>query len=180
MEAGRDREIERSERIVFSTIYGRGRAIHNKRWFKCIRPEHPAHGGVMLCTVQCRPASACARKSPPRGCTLMKQDKGESLGNFETRRKATRGACYRWHYVVGNATVSMFMFIGQRRHDNHTAAARVCGPVAVDPPPASLGCLSPSSCVRPCTQYHHRHTHPYRLVTSPSSLCRRLCQCLVW
>ena len=44
-------------------------------WFKCTRPEHPAHGGVMLCTVQCRPASACARKSPPRGCTLKKQDK---------------------------------------------------------------------------------------------------------
>ena len=42
---------------------------------KCTRPEHPAHGGVMLCTVQCRPASACARKSPPRGCTLKKQDK---------------------------------------------------------------------------------------------------------
>ena len=41
----------------------------------CTRPEHPAHGGVMLCTVQCRPASACARKSPPRGCTLKKQDK---------------------------------------------------------------------------------------------------------
>ena len=63
----------------------------------------------------------------------------ESLENyckyFETRRKATRGACYRWHYVVGYASVSMFMFIGQRRHDNHTAAARVfCGPVAVDPP----------------------------------------------
>jgi len=30
-------------------------------WFKCTRPEHPARGGVMLCTVQCRPASACAR-----------------------------------------------------------------------------------------------------------------------
>jgi len=44
-------------------------------WFKCTRPEHPAHGGVMLCTVQCRPASACARNSPPRGCTLKKQDK---------------------------------------------------------------------------------------------------------
>jgi len=44
-------------------------------WFKCTRPEHPAHGGVMLCTVQCRPASACARKSPSRGCTLKKQDK---------------------------------------------------------------------------------------------------------
>ena len=47
-------------------------------WFKCTRPEHPAHGGVMLCTVQCRPASACARKSPPRGCTLKKQDKDKT------------------------------------------------------------------------------------------------------
>jgi len=47
------------------------------RWFKCIRPEHLAHGGVMLCTVQCRPASACARKSLPRGCTPKetRQDK---------------------------------------------------------------------------------------------------------
>ena len=40
-----------------------------------IRPEHPARGGVTLCTVQCRPTSACARKSSPRGCTLKKQDK---------------------------------------------------------------------------------------------------------
>ena len=31
-------------------------------WFKCTRPEHPAHGGVMLCTVQCRPASADLRR----------------------------------------------------------------------------------------------------------------------
>jgi len=31
------------------------------------RPEHPAHGGVMLCTVQCRPASACARIALPEG-----------------------------------------------------------------------------------------------------------------
>ena len=46
-----------------------------QRWFKCMRPEHPAHGGVTLCTVQCRPALACARKSPRRGCTLKKQDK---------------------------------------------------------------------------------------------------------
>jgi hypothetical protein len=36
------------------------------RWFKCIRADHPAQGGVMLGTVQCRPAVACARKSPPR------------------------------------------------------------------------------------------------------------------
>ena len=36
------------------------------RWFKCMRPEHPAHMGAMLCTVQCRPPSACASKNPPR------------------------------------------------------------------------------------------------------------------
>ena len=29
----------------------------------------------MLCTVQCRPAAACARYSPPRGYTLKKQEK---------------------------------------------------------------------------------------------------------
>jgi len=27
---------------------------------KCIRPDRPAHGGVMLCTIQCRPAPARA------------------------------------------------------------------------------------------------------------------------
>jgi len=48
------------------------RAAQAPRWFKCIRPEHPAHGGVTQSTVQCRPASACARKSPPGGCTLKK------------------------------------------------------------------------------------------------------------
>jgi hypothetical protein len=81
-----------------------------------MRPEHPAHGGVVLCTVQCRPASACARKSPPRGCT-RRQDKtrqGREFRKllqiyFETRRKATRGACYRWHYVVGNASVYVYV-----------------------------------------------------------------------
>jgi hypothetical protein len=36
------------------------------RRFKCIGPDHPAHGGVTLRTVQCRPAAACARKSPLR------------------------------------------------------------------------------------------------------------------
>lgn len=33
--------------------------------FKSIIPECPAHGGVLFCTVQCRPASVCAIKSPP-------------------------------------------------------------------------------------------------------------------
>jgi hypothetical protein len=42
------------------------RAAQAPRWFKCIRPDHPAQGGVMLCTVQCRPAAACARKKTPR------------------------------------------------------------------------------------------------------------------
>jgi len=50
------------------------------RWLKCIRPEYPAHGGVMLCTVQCRPASACARKSPPRVHSKeTRQDKAASV-----------------------------------------------------------------------------------------------------
>jgi len=52
-----------------------GGEVESSRVLVNIRPEHPAHGGVMLCTVQCRPASACARNSPPRGCTLKKQDK---------------------------------------------------------------------------------------------------------
>jgi len=38
----------------------------------------------MLCTVHFRPASACARKSPPRGCTLKKQDKTRQGINLET------------------------------------------------------------------------------------------------
>ena len=33
----------------------------------------------MLCTVQCRPASACARKSPPRGCTVKKQARQDKI-----------------------------------------------------------------------------------------------------
>ena len=123
------REIERSERIVFSTICGRGRL-------------------------------------------------GNYCKYFETRRKATRGARSRWQHVVANASVSMYLC--SLAKDGMTII-RPQPEFFVDPPPASLGCLSPvpSSCVRPCTQYHLRHTHPYRFVTSPSSLCRRLCQCLV-
>ena len=60
----------RDEHIEFSISLGRAHMCkepHNApRRFKCIRPDHPAHGGVTLSTVQCRPASACARKSPPR------------------------------------------------------------------------------------------------------------------
>ena len=46
----------------------------------------------MLCTVQCRPASACARKSPPGGCTLKKQDKTRQ-DNMVT---ALNGALKAW------------------------------------------------------------------------------------
>jgi len=79
--------IERSERIVFSTILWSRTSIHVSephnapRWFKCIRPEHPAHGGVMLCTVHCRPVSTCARESL-KGCTLKKQDKTRLIKVF--------------------------------------------------------------------------------------------------
>ena len=54
------------------------RAAQAPRWFKCIRPDHPAQEDVMLCTVQCRPAAACARKSPPRVHSKeTRQDKKE-------------------------------------------------------------------------------------------------------
>ena len=43
----------------------------------------------MLCTVQCRPASACARKSPPRGCTLKKQDKTRPQHHIPKRNRTT-------------------------------------------------------------------------------------------
>ena len=39
---------------------------HKPRWFRCTRSEYPAYWCVMICTDQCRPASACALKSPPR------------------------------------------------------------------------------------------------------------------
>ena len=42
------------------------RAAQRPETVQVLRPEHPAHGGVMLSTVQCRPATARARKSPPR------------------------------------------------------------------------------------------------------------------
>ena len=41
------------------------RAAQASGWLKCIRPTYPAHGSVMLCTVQCRSVSACPIKSPP-------------------------------------------------------------------------------------------------------------------
>jgi hypothetical protein len=51
--------------------------------------------------------------------------------SFEPRRKATRGACYRWHYVVDNASVFVFYVhwpktarkVNKRHH--HMAAATV-------------------------------------------------------
>jgi hypothetical protein len=93
----------------------------------------------MLCTVQCRPASACARKSPPRGCT-RRQDKTRQGREFrkllqilETRRKATRGACYRWHYVVGNASVYVYVHWAKTARQSYGRSqsfwwTRGCGP----------------------------------------------------
>ena len=76
--------------------------------------------------------------------------------SFEPRRKATRGACYRWHYVVDNASVFVFMYIGQRRHVRSTSRNRSS---FVDPcGPHSLACLVL------LVWYHNRHPHPYRLV----------------
>ena len=71
--------------------------------------------------------------------------------SFEPRRKATRGACYRWHYVVDNASVFVFMYIGQRRHVRSTSATIIYGRShSVDP--TSLACVSPCprlACVVP-------------------------------
>ena len=74
--------------------------------------------------------------------------------SFEPRRKATRGACYRWHYVVDNASVFVFMYIGQRRHVRSTSATMAAATVilwtGVDP--TSLACVSPCprlACVVP-------------------------------
>ena len=51
------------------------RAAQAQGWFKCVNPERLCYGGVILCTVQCRPASARVIKSPPRGCTLKSRFK---------------------------------------------------------------------------------------------------------
>ncbi len=61
---------------------------------------------VMLCTVQCRPASACARKSPPRRCTLKKQDKTRQEGPKQERRsvhnypRTPNKSLQPWHHQV--------------------------------------------------------------------------------
>lgn len=66
---------------------------------------------------------------------------------LETRRNATRGACYRWQIVVSNASV-------------------LCGLVAMNAP-ASLGCLSalPSSW---CVALHPIPPPPH----PPGQVCR--------
>lgn len=40
---------------------------------------YPAHGGVMRCTILCRPASARAMQSPPRGYILMKHESNQGM-----------------------------------------------------------------------------------------------------
>ena len=120
--------IERSERIVFSTIFmvEDGQYMCKSRttsrdWFKCTRPEYPAHGSVMLCTVQCRPASACARKSPPRGCTLKKQDKtrqaSESRENPRVDWLHEQKACETLRVVSRTASVLLADKTAERRFD---------------------------------------------------------------
>ena len=89
--------------------------------------------------------------------------------SFELRRKATRGACYRWHYVVDNASVLVFMYNGQRRHVRSTSATIISAATVVlwtRVDPTSLA-SSPLALVL-LVWYHNRHPHPYRLVTSPS------------
>jgi len=97
-------------------------------WFKCTRPKHPAHGGVMLCTVQCRPASACARKSPPRGCTLKKQDKTRRIcdsGPFsfqfqsllKVRHKKLTGASSRPTHTPNGTALESCILLWSRWED---------------------------------------------------------------
>ena len=87
--------------------------------------------------------------------------------SFEPRRKATRGACYRWHYVVDNASVFVFMYIGQRRHVRSPSSViwPQAATVVLWTPPVLLA--SPLALVL-LVWYHNRHPHPYRLATSPS------------
>src|SRR6056297_2016446 len=81
---------------------------------------------------------------------------------FETRRNATRGACYRWQTVVSNASV-------------------LCGLVAMDAP-ACLGCLSalPSSWCAALHPIPPPPNPPGQVSRVTLVLVRRLCQCLVW
>ena len=89
--------------------------------------------------------------------------------SFEPRRKATRGACYRWHYGVDYASVFVFMYIGQRRHVRSTKKKRhhhmAAATVVLWTPPVLLA--SPLALVL-LVWYLNRHPHPYRLATSPS------------
>jgi len=82
----------------------------------------------MLCTVQCRPASACARKSPPRGCTLKKQDKTRQgsiivvctglLASINESRELTRTHSLLCHPATWN-----FQSQGQKKSGQHTKHA---------------------------------------------------------
>jgi len=52
--------------MACTDIQKRINSTKQKKNKKKHRPDHPAHGVVTLRTVQCRPAAACARKSPLR------------------------------------------------------------------------------------------------------------------
>ena len=111
-------------------------------WFKCTRPEHPAHWGVMLCTVQCRPASACARKSPPRGCTLKKQDK--------TRQGKLPGRLIYFNHgpVVRH----------RPHHPTHTAHKLIATPFLIQHKHRPTSGTLPSL-ARPAPPSNHHHQH---------------------
>jgi len=72
----------------------------------------------MLCTVQSRPASAYARESPPRGCSLKKQDKTRL---YKKPKMKERPSYYGPQEVLSlTNTLQIPMYLEQRRKERKT------------------------------------------------------------
>ena len=71
---------------------------------KCLRPGHPVHADVMLCTVQCRPALARDIRSPPGGCNLKHAYKGRYARIFRGARRTL------WGVRLTKATYGLSVF----------------------------------------------------------------------
>jgi len=132
-----------------------------------MRPEHLAHGGVTLRTVQCRPASAYAGKCPPRGCTLKKQDKTRQDKRSRTSFKAAslqeKAANKVWFKSVGSKNV------GRNKYAMFDEVARDRGAwddLCVEP---QVRALAERGFCKPCKQFydhnkgleaHEKRHHP--------------------
>ncbi len=75
---------------------------------KCMRLNHPAQEGVMPCTVQGWPASACFVNIPPRGHNVLKtQVKTKSQKDAQVRRLSLiRSGLVRRHLTLRTPTAS--------------------------------------------------------------------------